>query len=356
MKNYYKPINLKNHTPANWAGILVVVLIFILLLAGCSEALPTTIPTELPTQRISAMPTRAPTATSTPAPRNFDGKRALEDAQYQLELGPRTVGSAAHQQTGDWIADQLAEANWEVEIQESTYQGQPVRNIVGKWGEGRPWVVIGAHYDSRLVADHDPDVEKQTLPVPGANDGASGVAVLTELARVLPGQLASSASVASSDGALPEAAQIWLVFFDSEDNGKLPGWDWILGSRAFVQGLTDKPDAAVVIDMIGDANLDVYQEKSSDPRLNQEIWAQAASQGYAQQFIPIPKYTILDDHRPFLDAGIPAADLIDFNYLYYHTTADTLDKLSAESLQAIGDTLLAWLKTGSTVFQPAAGE
>ncbi len=99
------------------------------------------------------------------------------------------------------------------------------------------------------VADHDPDPALRTQPVPGANDGASGVAVLLELARSLPETL---------------HAQVWLVFFDAEDQGDIQGWDWILGSRAFAQQLTTKPDAVVVIDMIGDKNLDIYYESNSD--------------------------------------------------------------------------------------------
>jgi glutaminyl-peptide cyclotransferase len=238
-----------------------------------------------------------------------------------------------------------------VEIQESMFQGQPVRNIIGKWGQGDPWVVLGAHYDSRLVADHDPDPQKQYQPVPGANDGASGVAVLLELARTLPDQLTGTGPIINSPSASPpRASQIWLVFFDSEDNGKLPGWDWILGSRAFVQNLVEKPAAAVIVDMIGDKELNIFQEKNSDPELNQEIWAQAAALGYAQQFIAVPNKAILDDHAPFLEAGIPAADLIDFDYAYWHTTADTIDKVSPISLIAVGDTLTAWIKTGSSVF------
>lgn len=304
--------------------------------------LPTATETvELPTA------TLAPSATPTkiPEPEAFNGERAMQAAAVQLAFGPRTVGSAAHLKTGDWIAHTLRDAGWEVEIQETVYQGQPVRNIIGKRGAGAPWVILGAHYDSRLAADRDPDPQKLAEPVPGANDGASGVAVLLELARVLPGQLENRI-----DSGLPRANQVWMVFFDSEDNGRLPGWDWILGSRAFVQSLAERPDAAVIVDMIGDADLNVYQEHNSDPRLNQEIWAQAAALGYGELFIPENKHSILDDHTPFLEIGIPAADLIDFDYPYYHTTADTIDKLSPASLKAIGDTLIAWLRTGSTVF------
>jgi len=188
---------------------------------------------------------------------------------------------------------------------------------------------LGAHYDCRIYADHDPDLSKRKQAVLGANDGASGVAVLLELARSIP----------------KESASIWLVFFDAEDNGNIPGWDWILGSRAFVEGYEIAPQAVVIVDMIGDADLNIYKEKNSNPELTAEIWAQAAELGYEDVFIPEEKWGMLDDHTPFLEAGIPAMDIIDFDYPYWHTTADTTDKISAQSLQAVGDTILGWLKS-----------
>jgi glutaminyl-peptide cyclotransferase len=271
----------------------------------------------------------------------FDGARALEDLHYQVSLGPRVPGSAAHRHTIAWLKQQLTRAGWAVEVQQSSFQmndstaRHPVQNVVARWGRGEPWLILGAHYDSRLVADQDPNPSNRSTPVPGANDGASGVAVLLELARSLPTRLANS----SSSG----ARQVWLVFFDVEDNGRLPGWDWLLGSKAFVSQLTNRPAAAVVVDMIGDANLQIYQEGNSDPALSQSIWAVAARLGFRDQFIPQVKHTILDDHVPFLQAGIPAVDIIDFEYPYWHTTADTSDKVSAQSLQVVGDTLLTWL-------------
>jgi len=280
-----------------------------------------------------------------PPPAAFDGSRALEDVEYQVSLGPRTVGSPAHTQVVDWIAGELEEAGWEVEIQEGNMAGVPVRNIIGKRGQGDPWVVLGAHFDSRLVADHDPDPSLQNQPVPGANDGASGVAVLLELARVLPG----------TESEVGQPGRTWLVFFDAEDNGNIPGYDWILGSRYFVSQLIgEKPDTAVIVDMIGDRNLEVYLERNSTPWLAEQIWGTAAGLGYQQQIIATYRHSMLDDHTPFLQAGIPAVDMIDFDYPYWHTTADTVDKISAESLQAIGRTLQAWLATPLAVPTPAA--
>jgi Zn-dependent M28 family amino/carboxypeptidase len=95
--------------------------------------------------------------------------------------------------------------------------------------------------------------------------------------------------------------------------------------------------------MIGDADLNIYLEKNSNPALRAEIWSTAQKIGYGNQFINEEKFSMLDDHTPFLEAGIPAVDLIDFDYPYWHTTQDTPDKVSAESLQAVGDTLLSWV-------------
>ena len=262
----------------------------------------------------------------------FDGQRAYQHVEAQLAFGPRTPGSQAHGQTVEYLVAELEKCGWDVEIQELTYQEQPVRNVIARRGAGDRWIILGAHFDSRLVADQDRDPQLSMQPVPGANDGASGVAVLLEMARILPKEIA-------------KADQIWLVFFDSEDQGNLPGWDWIYGSRAFVDQLQGTPSAMVLVDMIGDADLNIFQEQNSDVELTRQIWETAASLGYQQQFIAEPKYRMLDDHIPFIDAGIPAVDLIDFDYPYWHTGQDTADKVSAASLEAVGRTLLEWLTT-----------
>ena len=259
---------------------------------------------------------------------SFDGNRALEDVNYQVGLGPRTVGSEAHAQEVDWIVAELKKSGWQTEIQDLEVGGIDIRNVVGKRGGTGPWIVLGAHYDTRSTSDRDPNPILRNKPLPGANDGASGVAVLLELARKLPENL---------------PLQIWLVFFDAEENNDLLGMDWIMGSRAFVQQLSGKPTAAIIVDMVGDADLNLYIEKNSDPQLVSAIWEQADKLGFADTFIAQPKHSMIDDHRPFLDAGIPAIDIIDFDYPYWHTTQDTLDKISAESLEIVGKTLYAWL-------------
>jgi glutaminyl-peptide cyclotransferase len=258
---------------------------------------------------------------------NFNSTHSYQDIQYQLSLGPRTIGSSAHQQVISWASKELASAGWAVEQQIVDWSGNQLDNIIATRNIGSPWIILGAHYDSRFYADRDPVPEKQSLPVPGANDGASGVAVLLELARVIPADLEK---------------EIWIVLFDAEDNGDIPGWDWILGSRAFAAKLGSNPDAVVVVDMIGDKDLDIYMEWNSNPQLNDQIWGIAEELGYPQ-FIPEYKYQILDDHIPFIEENIPSVDIIDFDYPYWHTSQDTIEQVTEESLDAVGEVLLAWL-------------
>lgn len=260
----------------------------------------------------------------------FDGGRAFADVVYQVGIGPRTPGSPGHDQIIQWIVSELKKSGWQVEIQQTSLMGHPIQNIIAKKGtDKKPWIILGAHYDTRMRADQDPDPAKQSQPVPGADDGASGVAVLLELARNLESF---------------SAKQVWLVFFDAEDQGGFPGWDWILGSRAFANSLAAKPDASIVVDMVGDKNLNIYRELNSNPALTDQVWNTAASLGYQAEFINQGKYRMEDDHTPFLEKGLAAIDIIDFDYPSWHTTADTPDKLAPSSLKAVGATLLAWLQ------------
>ena len=244
-----------------------------------------------------------------------------------MSFGPRIPGTPGHEQIREWIQAELESAGWQVEVQESESMGHPIKNIVAKRNDEPPQILIGAHYDSRIYADQDPDPANHTQPVPGANDGASGVAVLLELARSLP----------------EDTVPVWLVFFDAEDNGRIEGWDWILGSREFVKNNPLQPRAVVIVDMIGDADLNIYREKNSNAAITDEIWKIAASLGYENKFVDSYKHEMLDDHTPFLEAGLPAVDIIDFDYPYWHTLQDTPDKVSADSLKAVGDTLRAWV-------------
>lgn len=268
------------------------------------------------------------TCTGHPAPDGrlrFDGQAAYAHVQAQCALGPRPTGSAASRAAGDYIIAFLEEQGWEVQTQEFTYKETTVRNIVGRTGEG-PVVILGAHYDTRRSADQD----DPSQPVLGANDGASGVAVLLELARVLERHRLRH--------------QVWLAFFDAEDNGRLQGWDWCVGSSYMASHLETAPEAVVVADMVGDADQQLFFEGNSDPGLQQQLWAIAASLGYTQTFVPEYRWTMYDDHLPFLQRGIPAVDIIDFDYPYWHTTLDTPDKVSPLSLERVGRVLETWLE------------
>lgn len=259
-------------------------------------------------------------------PVKFDGQRAYQDVLVQVGFGPRIPDSQAHAKTITYIQEQLGKAGWQSEIQSTNWHGFAIQNVIASRNNLQPQFILGAHYDSRMLADQDPGPGRNS-PVPGANDGASGVAVLLELARTLP----------------RNSFPAWLVFFDAEDDGGLDGRDWIMGSQAFVTSLTFHPKAAIIVDMVGDSDLNIYIERNSNSTLVSEIWGQAAKLGYQQQFIQTAKYSMEDDHSPFLAAGIPAVDIIDFDYPYWHTAADTPDKVSPKSLQIVGETLLTWI-------------
>jgi glutaminyl-peptide cyclotransferase len=265
------------------------------------------------------------------APPQFSGQQAFAHVTAQMNFGPRIPGSEGSLAAGDYIADQLKSAGWSVEFQPFEYKNTPVRNIIAKANVGQgPVIILGAHYDTRRQSDQD--ATQPTAPVPGANDGASGVAVLLELARTLDLQK------------IPN--ELWLAFFDAEDNGDLDGWDWIVGSTYMAGQLTtqSEPEAMILVDMVGDADQQLYFDTNSDPELSAQIWATAAELGYGDYFIPTPRWTMIDDHIPFAQRGIPAIDIIDFDYPYWHTTADTTDKVSAESLERVGRTVKAFLE------------
>src|SRR5437762_4978294 len=184
----------------------------------------------------------APAAAVTAA---FDGAAAMRFAQAQCDIGPRPPGTAEDVKTGDYIIQSVPKS-WTIEEQKFVYMGVPIRNIIAKRGQG-PLVIIGAHYDTRPRADND--LLNPTGHILGADDGASGVAVLLELARVLPEDLNQ---------------QVWLAFFDAEDSGEIDNWPWSVGASHLAASLTSKPRAVVVLDMIGDQDQQIYYEANSN--------------------------------------------------------------------------------------------
>ena len=257
----------------------------------------------------------------------FDGEQAYRHVLKQCDYGPRPVGSDAGRRTAAYIVTELDRVGWETEEQRFFYRGVMGCNVIGKWGRG-PLLLLGAHYDTRSRADRDPDQPEEG--VLGANDGASGVAVLLELARSLD---------------VPKTGrEVWLVFFDAEDQGNIDGWPFAVGASYMAEALTVMPEAVVIVDMVGDAEQEIYWEGNSDPELLGEIWAIAAELGYEVHFVPQYRYQIVDDHIPFRDRGLPALDIIDFDYRYWHTTEDTADKVSPQSLERVGRVLEDWLE------------
>jgi hypothetical protein len=259
----------------------------------------------------------------------FDASAALSMVEEQMAFGPRYPGSAGHLAVQDWIESSLSDSGWQVELQDFTFDGVALRNIVGDLeSDGGGLVVLGAHYDTRPVADRDPSQAGE--PVPGANDGASGVAVLLELARLLP--------------SMRLRCDVQLAFFDAEDSGRIAGWEWSLGSHHFVDQLSIAPEAAVIVDMVGDRDLRLPRELNSTPELVDAIWAAAQAAG-SGAFVDEPGPSLIDDHMPFIERGWPAVDIIDFDYPYWHTPQDTADKIAAESLGQVGRALAAWLQS-----------
>jgi len=329
--------------PDNWRRLILGAFAAVCVgLAGCTTPPapppPATLPATTRPPEVTDAPGETPLPTEPPstptlsaAELTFDGDVAMEHVEAQMAIGPRPAGSEASRLTAEYILSTLAELGWETEARPFTYQGVEAQNLVARAGQPEgPVYMFGAHYDTRREADQDPDMPD--APVPGANDGASGVAVLLELARVV--------DLTSVEG------QVWLVFFDAEDNGNLDGWEYIAGSRHFVEEMEVVPEYFVLVDMVGDADQQLLLERNSDPVLQALLWEIASELGYADSFIAEPGYSMIDDHTPFLEKGIPAVDIIDFDYPYWHTTEDTIDKVSAESLERVGRVLETFIERG----------
>jgi glutaminyl-peptide cyclotransferase len=327
----------------SWAVVGTLVLIWSLSACGPGQTptasptkpaavLPSPIPTATLTTALptpSPVPTATPTAVPpTPAPLRFDPDMAYQQILVQCGFGPRSTGSINNELLGEYLLSTLQGYGWTTDIQDSTYRDVLVRNIEARRGQG-PVVILGAHYDTRPYADHDPP-ETQNQHILGANDGGSGVAVLLELARVL------------DIDRVPY--EVRLVFFDAEDRGNLDGWPFSVGAEAYAEALDVAPEYVIVVDMVGDEHQALYWEGNSDPELNARIWGLAAKLGYLDVFVPEQRWQITDDHLPFVRRGWPAVDIIDFEYPYWHTTQDTADKVRAESLGRIGHVLEVFLE------------
>jgi len=277
---------------------------------------------------------------------NFDKGNAFRYLVEQCEFGPRNPGSNGYKQCLDYLQKTLSGFADTILLQpfvlddlvnEKSYD---LTNIIARFKADDPQqLLIGAHWDTRPWADEDPDTEKHNDPIIGANDGASGVAVILEIARIL--------------NASPPPIGITLVLFDGEDMGK-PGnpKSYAQGSLAFAKDLPiEKPDEAIILDMIGDAELHIPIERYSyqqNKQLVKKLWG-LAKELSLDAFESRIEYSIYDDHVPlWTEAKIPAVDIIDFNYPnsytnFWHTTQDLPENCSAESLGQVGTLLVHYI-------------
>ena len=289
----------------------------------------------------TAVAEASPGAASTPPPappaeiwKSFSGEKAFEHVKAQVALGPRAAGSQALEANRRLIIGELERNGWKVERQsftEETPQG-PLTfvNLIGRYGgsDGSQRFIVCSHYDTKFY---------DTIPFVGANDGASSTGALMELSRVL-----------ALDPEL--ARQVELVFFDGEEAlVQFSPTDGTYGSRHYARGLRESGRnrqfrAGVLWDMIGDKDLTLTLPPDSPAEVARGILSAAEALG-ARGHFNFHSQPIWDDHLPLNQAGIATIDLIDFDYPYWHTADDTLDKLSPESLQTVAAVTLRWLRT-----------
>jgi len=275
-------------------------------------------------------------------PQEFDGPGALGYIQTQVEFGPRIPGSEAHRRMGDWLdsllrqrADTVIVQSWaHVTARRDTL---PLRNFIARFNpSAEKRLLLLAHWDSRPKAD-SPRSRDSTKPVQGANDGGSGVAVLLGVADVLKRS--------------PPTVGVDLLLVDGEDYGDFTkdSADVLIGSRYYGahQLAGPRPLYAVLFDLVADKDLQIYQEGNSlvgAPEVVELVWHTAKDLGYGGYFIASPRHTLIDDHIELQKAGIRAIDVVDFDYPAWHTPDDTIDKVSAASLQIVGDVAVALVR------------
>ena len=280
---------------------------------------------------------RSAAATST----GFSGSAAYGYAKTQFDFGPRVPNTPAAQKAGDWIIAQMRARADTVIVQSFTHttaEGKTLRlrNIFARFRpELSERVLYMTHWDSRPIAESAATEAEKKLPTPGANDGASGVGMFIALGDVLKRS--------------PPTVGVDLLFTDGEDYGQFgpPEVDVLLGSKYFAANLPSpgyRPLYGVLWDMIGDNDLRIPYEMNSfqeAPEVVSRVWQTAAELGYGDIFVQESGGLITDDHIPLLNVGIHVIDVIDLVYPHHHTPQDTMDKISAKSLAAVGDVATA---------------
>lgn len=271
----------------------------------------------------------------------FNSTSAYNFIADQCAFGYRIPGTESNDNCADWIAGKLEEYNFTADLQNFTgnagyLNGKALHNIIGtKQGTTNATLVLAAHYDTRPWADRPEYYGEQqyanpNVPVMGANDGGSGVAVLLELARLLASQNLT--------------ITIKMMFFDGEDSGYYGNANtWCLGSAYAASKVSSEEITNInkcgfiLLDIVGDKNLSLPKEKNSNESLQGIIW-NVAYLANATQFKNYTGGAVTDDHVPFKNAGVKAVDIIHLPFpSTWHTTRDTIENISEGSLYAVGD-------------------
>ena len=280
-------------------------------------------------------------ASATATTTGFNGSAAYNYAKSQVDFGPRVPGSPAAKQAGDWIIRQMRARADTVIVQAFNYttadgKKLPLRNILARFRPELPERVLYiTHWDSRPISESAATEAEKKMPVPGANDGASGVGMFVALGDVLK-------------RTKPNVG-VDLLFTDGEDYGQFgpPEVDVLIGAKYFAMHLPSpnyKPLYGVLWDMIGDKDLRIPYEMYSfqqAPEVVSRVWQTAADLGHGDVFVQESGGQIVDDHIPLLNAGLRVIDVIDLTYPPHHTPQDTMDKISAKSLATVGDVATA---------------
>ncbi len=288
-------------------------------------------------------------ATGTGLASEFSGEKAMEDLIAFCDIGPRYPGAPGHTVARDWIVERLEDLGDVTFLQNFQH---PVEEKHPMYDRDKPYlelsnilcrfnpfesrrILLSAHWESRPFSDRETDPDKAAVPLVGANDAASGVVVLLELARLLKEQ--------------PVAVGVDIVLYDGEDWGEEgDSHQYLIGSRYFAQNIPDpRPSLGMNLDMIGDRDLRIPVEVNSliaNRPLVGQVWGTAKALGYEHIFVDEIGQQILDDHVPLIEVGIPVINIIDFDYPAWHTNRDTPDQCSAESLGIVGEVVWEVLK------------
>jgi glutaminyl-peptide cyclotransferase len=319
----------------------VLASLLILLPTGCSQSKPsgeTVAPAQNTSTSNAAAALEPAIPTDTAPPPQFDGARALQDTREVVAYGPRYVGSPGHKKTEQWIRKHLgADTAGGATVESDSFVGNtpfgafPMSNYIVKFpGTKDGIIVVAGHYDTIYKRDD----------FVGANDAGSSTGLPAELAA----ELAKDTHGKPRDG-----YSVWIVLLDGEEAfRRWEGTDNDYGSRHLAEkwqadGTLKKIKAFLLVDMIGDADLNIEQDTNSTPWLEKLVYAAAEREGYQSHFFN-RAVGMDDDHTPFVQRGVPSADLIDFDYgynnAYWHTKDDTMDKLSAKSFDIVGSVVL----------------